>query len=88
MRVRDWVILSGNANLPLAQRICEKLGKPLGRADVRRFSDGEVFVEVGENVRGRDVYVIQSTCQPANDTLMELLIMIDALKRASANPIR
>jgi ribose-phosphate pyrophosphokinase len=87
MRMRDWVVLSGNANRPLAQRICEKLGKPLGRADIRLFSDGEVFVEIGENVRGRDVYVIQSTCRPVNDTLMELLVMIDALKRASAKEI-
>src|ERR1700679_2508013 len=87
MRMRDWVILSGNANRPLAQKICEKLGKTLGHADVKRFSDGEVFVEVGENVRGRDVYVIQSTCRPVNDTLMELLIMIDALKRASAKEV-
>lgn len=85
--MREWVILSGNANRPLAQRICEKLGKPLGRADVRRFSDGEIFVEIGENVRGRDVYVIQSTCNPVNDTLMELLVIIDALKRASAKEI-
>src|SRR4051794_25969601 len=87
MRLRDWVILSGNANRPLAQKICEKLGKTLGHADVRRFSDGEIFVEIGENVRGRDVYVIQSTCRPVNDTLMELLIIIDALKRASAKEI-
>ncbi len=87
MRMRDWVLLSGNANRPLAQKICEKLGKTLGHAEVRRFSDGEIFVEVGENVRGRDVYVIQSTCRPVNDTLMELLIMIDALKRASAKEI-
>ncbi|MBI2711466.1 MAG: ribose-phosphate pyrophosphokinase [Bdellovibrio sp.] len=85
--MREWVILSGNANRPLAERICEKLGKPLGRADVRRFSDGEIFVEIGENVRGRDVYVIQSTCRPVNDTLMELLVIIDALKRASAKEI-
>jgi ribose-phosphate pyrophosphokinase len=85
--MRDWVLLSGNANRPLAQKICEKLGKTLGHAEVRRFSDGEIFVEVGENVRGRDVYVIQSTCRPVNDTLMELLIMIDALKRASAKEI-
>src|SRR6185437_15427565 len=87
MRVRDWIILSGNANRPLAQKICEKLGKPLGDAEVKRFSDGEVFVEIKENVRGKDVYVIQSTCRPANDTLMELLILIDALKRASAKEI-
>lgn len=87
MRMRDWVVLSGSANRPLAQKICEKLGKPLGNAELRRFSDGEVFVEIKENVRGRDVYLIQSTCRPANDTLMELLIMIDALKRASAKEI-
>src|SRR3954471_17493340 len=87
MRMREWVILSGNANRPLAQKISDKLGKPLGHAEVRRFSDGEVFVEIGENVRGRDVYVIQSTSRPANDTLMELLIMIDALKRASAKEV-
>ena len=87
MRMRDWVVLSGNANRPLAQKICDKLGKKLGHAEVRRFSDGEVFVEIQENVRGRDVYVIQSTCRPVNDTLMELLIMIDALKRASAKEI-
>ncbi|MBL7716410.1 MAG: ribose-phosphate pyrophosphokinase [Bdellovibrionales bacterium] len=87
MRLREWVILSANANRPLAEKICEKLGKTLGQADVRRFSDGEVFIEIRENVRGRDVYVIQSTCRPVNDTLMELLVMIDALKRASAKEI-
>jgi len=85
--MREWVILSGTSNRPLAQKICEKLGKPLSKVEIRRFSDGEVFVEIRENVRGRDVYVIQSTCSPANDTLMELLIMIDALKRASAREI-
>ncbi len=87
IRKREWIILSGNSNRVLAQKICERLGKSLGEAEVRRFSDGEVFVEIRENVRGRDVYVIQSTCKPANDTLMELLIMIDALKRASAKEI-
>jgi ribose-phosphate pyrophosphokinase len=87
MRMRDWVILSGTASRPLAVKICEKLGKTLGTADVRRFSDGEVFVEIGENVRGRDVYVIQSTCPPVNETLMELLVIIDALKRASAKEV-
>ncbi len=87
MRMRDWVILSGGSNRPLAEKICEKLGKPLGQCELRRFSDGEIFVEIGENVRGRDVYVIQSTCRPVNDTLMELLILIDALKRASAKEI-
>ncbi|MBU6376529.1 MAG: ribose-phosphate pyrophosphokinase, partial [Bdellovibrionales bacterium] len=87
MRLREWVILSGNSNRPLAEQICQRLGKTLGRAEVRRFSDGEIFVEIGENVRGRDVYVIQSTSGPVNETLMELLIMIDALKRASAKEI-
>lgn len=87
MRQREWVILSGSANLPLAQKICEKLGKPLGVAEIRRFSDGEVFAEIKENVRGRDVYIIQSTCPPVNDSLMELLILIDALKRASAKEV-
>jgi ribose-phosphate pyrophosphokinase len=87
MRMREWVILSGNANRPLAQKICDRLGKPLAHCEARRFSDGEVFVEIGENVRGRDVYVIQSTCGPVNDTLMELLVMIDALKRSSAKEI-
>src|SRR4051795_6709325 len=87
MRTRDWVILSGNANIPLAQKICAKLKKPLGEAEVKRFSDGEVFIEIRENVRGRDAYVIQSTCRPVNDTLMELLIMIDPLKRASAKEV-
>lgn len=87
VRHRDWVILSGNANLPLAQKISERLGKPLGKMDVRRFSDGEIFVEIKENVRGRSVYVIQSTCSPVNDSLMEMLIIIDALKRASAKEI-
>ncbi len=85
--MREWVILSGNANRPLAEKISEKLGKKLSHADVRRFSDGEVFVEIGENVRGRDVYLIQPTCRPVNDTLMEALVMIDALKRASAKEI-
>lgn len=87
MRKRDWIILAGNSNLPLAHKISEKLGKPLAKSEVKRFSDGEVFVEIQENVRGRDTYVIQSTCAPANDNLMELLIMIDALKRASAKEI-
>lgn len=80
-------IFSGNSNPPLAASICEQLGVPLGVAKVKRFSDGEVMVEIGENVRGRDVYVVQSTCAPTNDNLMELLIMMDALKRASADTI-
>jgi ribose-phosphate pyrophosphokinase len=80
-------IFSGNSNPDLAQKICDCLGVPLGAARVRRFSDGEVMVEIGENVRGRDVYVVQSTCAPTNDNLMELLVITDALKRASAATI-
>ncbi len=80
-------VFSGNSNIDLAQNICEVLGVPLGKASVRNFSDGEVMVEVCENVRGRDVYVVQSTCAPTNDNLMELLVMTDALKRASAATI-
>lgn len=87
MRFRDWILLSGNSNRTLSEKICAKLGKHLTDADVKRFSDGEVFVEIKENVRGRDTYVIQSTCPPVNDNLMELLIIIDALKRASAKEI-
>ena len=77
-------IFTGNSNEPLAQEICSHLSVKLGDAKVRTFSDGEVMVEIGENVRGRDVYVIQSTSAPANNHLMELLIMVDALKRSSA----
>lgn len=80
-------IFSGNSNPDLAQKICDSLGVSLGAARVRRFSDGEVLVEIGENVRGRDVYVVQSTCAPTNDNLMELLVITDALKRASAATI-
>ncbi|HEY9074731.1 MAG TPA: ribose-phosphate pyrophosphokinase [Desulfobaccales bacterium] len=77
-------IFTGNANRPLAEKICKHLGIPLGEAVVGRFSDGEIFVEFMENVRGKDVYVIQPTCIPCNENLMELLVMMDALKRASA----
>ncbi len=77
----------GNSNPSLAERICASLGMPLGKAKVKNFSDGEIMVEIGENVRGRDTYVIQSTCNPTNNNLMELLIMMDALKRASAATI-
>ena len=77
-------ILAGNSNLPLAQAIADYLKLPLTKADVRKFADDEIFVEIHENVRGEDVFVIQSTSAPANDHLMELLICIDALRRASA----
>lgn len=80
-------VFSGNANISLAQKICEKLGVPLGKANVTTFSDGETRVEINENVRGMDVFIIQSTCTPVNVTLMELLIMSDAMKRASADRI-
>ena len=80
-------LLAGNSNLPLSQAIAGYLDLPLTRASVRRFADEEIFVEVLENVRGEDVFVIQSTAYPVNDNLMEMLIMIDALKRASARRI-
>jgi ribose-phosphate pyrophosphokinase len=80
-------LLTGNANRPLAEEIAQYLRVPLCDAEVSRFSDDEVYVQINENVRGADVFVIQPTCPPVNDTLMELLIMIDALKRASAQRI-
>ena len=80
-------ILSGNSNKPLAEAIAACLHLPLARATVRRFADMEIFVEIQENVRGEDVYIIQSTSFPANDNMMELLIIIDALKRSSAKRI-
>ena len=83
----DLKIFTGNANRPLAEKICNYLGISLGEAVVGRFSDGEVSVEFHENVRGKDVYVIQPTCIPCNENLIELLVMMDALKRASARCI-
>ncbi|MBN1379828.1 MAG: ribose-phosphate pyrophosphokinase [Gammaproteobacteria bacterium] len=80
-------VFTGNANPDLARRIAEDLKVPLGRATVSRFSDGEVLVEIGENVRGKDTFIIQSTCKPTNRNLMELMIMADAIKRASAERI-
>jgi len=77
-------IFAGNSNQPLANEICQHLNVSIGNAKVRTFSDGEILVEIGENVRGRDVYVIQSTSSPVNHNLMELLVMVDALKRSSA----
>jgi ribose-phosphate pyrophosphokinase len=81
------VVFTGNANPVLAERVVRHLGLPLGKASVGRFSDGEVMVEIMDNVRGKDVFVIQSTCAPANDSLMELLVMMDAIKRSSARRI-
>lgn len=83
----DFVIFSGNSNPELAQKICDYLNVPLGGEKVKRFSDGEIQIEIDENVRSRDVFVIQSTCCPVNENLVELLLMIDALKRASAASI-
>ncbi len=83
----EMKLFSGTANGPLAERISEVVGLPLGKSNIRRFSDGEIFVEIQENVRGQDVFVIQSTCSPSNENIMELLIIIDALKRASADRI-
>ena len=80
-------LMAGNSNMPLASAIADYLEIPLTQANVRRFADEEIFVEILENVRGEDVFVLQSTAFPANDNLMELLIMIDALKRASAKRI-
>jgi ribose-phosphate pyrophosphokinase len=80
-------LFSGNANRPLAEEIARSLSLPISDAEVTRFSDGEIYVQINENVRGADVFVIQPTCPPVNDSLMELLIMIDALKRASAHRI-
>lgn len=80
-------VFSGNANPKLAHAVTQYLNIPLGRATVNRFSDGEVMVEINENVRGSDVFVLQSTCAPTNDNLMELMIMVDALRRASARRI-
>lgn len=80
-------VFSGNANPELAKEICDHLDISLSKVEVRRFSDGEIFVEIGENVRGTDVFVIQPTCTPVNDHLMELVIMVDALRRASARRI-
>ena len=84
---KDIKIFSGNSNRKLAEEIAEKIGLPLGTATVGKFSDGESAINIGEVVRGSDVFVIQSTCTPVNDNLIELLIMIDALKRASAGRI-
>jgi ribose-phosphate pyrophosphokinase len=81
------MVFTGNANPQLAQAVAKNLNQPLGKAMVSRFSDGEVNIEVQENVRGKDVFVLQSTCAPTNDNIMELVIMVDAIKRSSAGRI-
>lgn len=83
----EMKVFTGNSNKKLGEKICHELGVPLGACAVNHFSDFEISVDIGETVRGADVYVVQSTCSPANDNLMEVLIMIDALKRASAGRI-
>ena len=85
--LKALTIFTGNANRALAKSICEYVEVPLGNAEVTRFADGEIYVEINENVRGVNCFVVQPTCAPANDNLMELLVMIDALKRASAGSI-
>jgi len=84
MSKQNLLVFSGNANRPLALSVCRQLGVPIGKAMVGKFSDGEVQVEIEENVRGQDVFVIQPTCAPTAEHFMELLVLIDALKRASA----
>ena len=87
MREASIMVFSGNANMALAEGIVKKLNMRLGMATVGRFSDGEIFVEIEENVRERDVFIVQPTCSPTNEHLMELLVMIDAIRRASAGRI-
>ncbi len=87
MRKQNLLLFTGNANRPLALSVCRELGVPLGKALVSRFSDGEVQVEIEEPVRGQDVYVLQPTCAPTAENLMELLVLVDALKRASVNSV-
>jgi ribose-phosphate pyrophosphokinase len=84
---RDLKVFSGNANQPLAEEICAHLQIPLGKINLTKFSDGELYCQILENVRGKDVFLIQPTCMPVNKNLMELLIMIDAFKRSSATRI-
>src|SRR5579863_1129934 len=87
MPSRDFKVFAGSSNPALARRICDYLKRPLSKADVGRFSDGEIQIEIGENVRGHDAFIVQSTSPPVNDHLLELLIMCDALRRASAASI-
>lgn len=85
--VSKMMVFTGNANPELAQKVVERLDIPMGKAHVGRFSDGEVSVEIQENVRGKDVFIIQSTCAPTNDNLMELIVFADAMRRASATRV-
>nr|HID58716.1 ribose-phosphate pyrophosphokinase [Desulfobacterales bacterium] len=83
----ELIVFSGNSNRPLAEEVCQYLNIDLGRAQVKTFSDGEIQIEIEENVRGREIFIIQSTCAPVNDNLVELLLMLDACKRSSARRI-
>lgn len=85
--LKDMKVFTGNANPSLADDICNSFNVPLCKAEVRTFSDGEIFVEIKENIRGRDIFIVQPTCTPVNDHLMELMLMADALRRASARRI-
>src|SRR5260370_24217073 len=85
--IPDIDIYCGSATPELARLVAERLGRPLGRRDVDHFADGECHVQIQESVRGRDIYIVQSTCSPVNEHLMELLVMIDAFRRASAHRI-
>ncbi len=85
--MNGFIIFSGNSNPELTKKICNYLDVPMGEAKVKTFSDGEIQIEINENVRSKDVFIIQSTCSPVNDTLVELLLLLDALKRSSANRI-
>ena len=85
--MNDYILVAGTANPEFAQKVASSLGKELAEVEVKRFSDGEINVNIAESVRGKDVFIIQPTCAPANDNLMELLIIVDALKRSSAGTI-
>ena len=85
--MRGYKIFSGTANIEFSKKISQYLSLPLSEASIKRFSDGEISVQIGESVRGKDVFVVQPTCAPANDNLMELLVVTDALKRSSASSI-
>ncbi|MCM8822031.1 MAG: ribose-phosphate pyrophosphokinase [Candidatus Omnitrophica bacterium] len=85
--MNNCLIFTGNSNKPLAEKICKFLEKPLGQIEVSRFNDGEISVKIEENVRGKDVFIIQPTCSPVNENIMELLVMLDAFRRASPQRI-
>jgi len=85
--MRGYKIFAGTSSVEFAKEVCQNLDVPLAKAEIKRFSDGEISIQIAESVRGRDVFIIQSTGAPSNDNLMELLIMTDALRRSSASSI-